>query len=192
VGPAPHAGPGSLQEADPAVRPPPNLWIEVAYNDKDRAVAMDKIERDVLPHQGPQCAVLLLVLQRTRSVTMLGRCGPAPACAAVGTEAPDAAPAEAAVVPAGALKPRLAPFLGYWPAGAAFGGVQWYKVAAGRYLDVTMPLPPPHAPRTWRFQFDDVLRVIHSVRALRALWQRPTHRCAGPVTLIDGATEAAP
>ncbi len=54
---------GPLQRPRAALVPP-NLWVEIAYNDRDRDIAMRKIEHDVIPHFGDVCAVLSIVLQR--------------------------------------------------------------------------------------------------------------------------------
>ena len=125
--------------------PPPNLWLELFYNDRDRDEALTKIQNDVIPTCGATCCIVAIGLQRQATNAMINRLGAA------------AAPGVAAVAAAPLLgRPHLAPYVGVWAPNTQYENAQWYVLQHGRYVDLVIP----QAGAAFRLDFDLIARCL--------------------------------
>ena len=103
------------------------MILQICFNDKDRDIALTKIQNNAIPACGATCAMLIVVLQRQSTPKHRLRIGKAIAAGTL-TAAPQLAG-----------QPLSAPFVGYWPAGATFTQAQWYTVCRNQSISINIP-----------------------------------------------------
>jgi hypothetical protein len=125
--------------------PPPNIWIEVFFNNpQDRGKALLKIRDYVLPHCGGTCAVLAIGLPNEITPVMRNR---------IGKYLPELNPTTAAPVVEEGM-PRMGPYVGYWPLNTAFEEARWFRILKNHHIMVTT------VDFTFRFEFNDIINGL--------------------------------
>jgi len=146
----------SMPLAQGSLLPPPNFWMEIAYNGDDREKAQNKIENVLVPQVGLMCSCVLIVLQRVPSDTYEKRMGRIDAQSIVqplSDETRPAQPVQASAEQVVTPRPRYAPYIGCWPAGATTP--TWYLIQRDLHLDI--PVSGKTVP--FRLNFNQVLKV---------------------------------
>lgn len=110
----------------------PNLWVEICLDERDRGVAMDKIEHSLLPRFGQTLSVLLVYVNHDCQLDLR----------TLRRESTAAVPK--------ATQPKYTSFLAYWAAPSV--AVQWFSLQPNQHVDLVM------SSTTFRLETNVIMR----------------------------------